>query len=56
VGAVFDGNIHSLGGAYGYDPKLNRTVSVATAAITEALTKIYGAQRIVDELQGKAAK
>jgi hypothetical protein len=56
VGAVFDGNIHSLGGAYGYDPKLNRTVSVATAAITEALVKIYGANRIADELQGKPAK
>jgi hypothetical protein len=53
VGAVFDGNIHSLGGAYGFDPKLNRTVSVSTAAITEALTKIYGANRIVDELKGK---
>jgi hypothetical protein len=56
VGAVFDGNIHSLGGAYGFDPKLNRTVSVTTAAITEALAKIYGANRIVDELQGKPAK
>jgi hypothetical protein len=55
VGAVFDGNIHSLGGAYGFDPKLNRTVSVTTAAITEALTKIYGANRIVDELKGKPA-
>lgn len=56
VGAVFDGNIHSLGGAYGFDPKLNRTVSVTTAAITEALTKIYGATRIADELQGKSTK
>jgi hypothetical protein len=56
VGAVFDGNIHSLGGAYGFDPKLNRTVSVTTASITEALTKIYGANRIADELQGKPAR
>jgi hypothetical protein len=56
VGAVFDGNIHSLGGAYGFDPKLNRTVSVTSVAIMEALAKIYGANRIVEELKGKAAK
>jgi len=41
IGAVFDGNIHSLGGAFGYDPELNRSVSVSTAAITEALTDVY---------------
>jgi hypothetical protein len=52
VGAIFDGNIHSLGGAYGYDPALNRAVSVSTAAITEALTKVYGQQALVRELTG----
>lgn len=52
VGAVFDGNIHSLGGAFGFDPALNRTVSVTTTSVTEALRKIYGAQRIADELTG----
>ncbi|MCC6539444.1 MAG: S46 family peptidase [Bryobacterales bacterium] len=54
VGAAFDGNIHSLGGAYGFDPELNRTVSVTTVAITEALNKIYGATRIADELKAGA--
>ncbi len=50
VGAVFDGNIHSLGGSYGYDPALNRTVSASTAAITEALLKVYGQPELVREL------
>jgi len=50
IGAAFDGNIHSLGGAYGYDGALNRTVSVSTAAITEALRTVYGQQRLLEEL------
>ena len=53
VGAAFDGNIHSLGGNYAYDGRLNRTVSVTTAAITEALTKVYKADRLVAELKAK---
>jgi hypothetical protein len=51
VGLVFDGNIHSLGGNYGFDPEVNRTVAVHSDAIVEALAKLYGAQRIVDELR-----
>ena len=50
VGLVFDGNIHSLGGAYWYDERSNRTVAVHSGAIMEALGKIYGADRIVKEL------
>jgi len=50
IGAIFDGNIHSLGGTYFFDPKLNRAVSVSTAAMTEALNKVYGRQRLVAEL------
>jgi V8-like Glu-specific endopeptidase len=53
IGAVFDGNIHSLGGNYGYDPELNRSVTVSTAAITEALDKVYGRQALVKELTGR---
>ena len=30
LGTAFDGNIHSLGGDYGYDGAINRTVVVAT--------------------------
>jgi hypothetical protein len=50
VGLIFDGNIHSLGGDYGFDPVMNRAVAVSSAGITHALARIYGAQRIVDEL------
>jgi hypothetical protein len=52
VGAIFDGNIHSLGGDFYFDPALNRAVSVSTAAITEALTKIYGQTALLAELTG----
>lgn len=55
VGLIFDGNIQSLGGDYGFDESQNRAVAVHSAAILEALEKIYGAQRIVDELKGKPA-
>jgi hypothetical protein len=51
VGLVFDGNIQSLGGDYGFDPAVNRTVAVHSSALIEALQKIYRAQRIVDELR-----
>jgi len=53
VGAAFDGNIESLGGDYWYDGSVNRTVVVTTAAITEALKKVYGQDRLVKELTGK---
>jgi hypothetical protein len=57
VGLIFDGNIHSLGGEYGFDPATNRAVAVHSDALLEALSRIYGAQRIVSELQpsGRAA-
>jgi hypothetical protein len=56
VGLVFDGNIWSLGGDYGFDERLNRTVAVDAAGLTEALDKIYGAKRLLEELlpAGKA--
>ncbi len=50
IGAAFDGNIHSLGGNFGYDGRMNRTVVVSTAAIQTALTTIYPAPGIVAEL------
>ena len=51
VGAAFDGNIYSLGGYFVFDPTLNRTVVVSSTAIEEALVKVYGAQRIVNEIK-----
>ena len=53
VGAIFDGNIDSLGGSFGFDDRVNRAVSVSTAAITEALKNVYGDQRLVAELTGR---
>ncbi|PZU57891.1 MAG: peptidase [Brevundimonas sp.] len=50
IGAAFDGNIHSLGGSFGYDGNLNRTVTVSTAAITEALRNVYHQPRLLEEL------
>ncbi len=50
IGAAFDGNIHSIGGAFGYDGTVNRTVVISTAAITEALRNVYGQPRLLHEL------
>jgi hypothetical protein len=53
VGAIFDGNIDSLGGAFGFDGRVNRAVAVSTAAITEALRKVYGANALATELTSR---
>jgi Peptidase S46 len=53
VGLIFDGNIQSLVGDYVYDSTQNRAVAVHTGVMTETLTKLYGAQKLVDELMGK---
>jgi Peptidase S46 len=50
VGLVFDGNIHALGGAYGFEPERNRAVSVDARGLLYALQEIYGASRVVGEL------
>ena len=53
IGLAFDGNIHSLGGDYFYDGEVNRTVVVSTAAITEALERVYGRTALLNELRGE---
>jgi hypothetical protein len=50
VGLAFDGNIHSTGGSFGFDPELNRTVSLSSQMIVAALGGVYGAHGLVDEL------
>ena len=50
VGLIFDGNIESLVGDFVYDSYQNRAVAVHTGGMTEALKKLYGAQKLVDEL------
>ncbi len=50
VGLVFDGNIHSLGGAFWFDPARKRAVAVDARAILHALQVIYDADGLADEL------
>ena len=50
VGLVFDGNIHSIAGAFWFNPHNNRTVAVHPAVMLESLEKIYGASDLLDEL------
>jgi hypothetical protein len=50
VGVAFDGNIHSIAGSYWFDQRLNRSIGVDTAIILEALTKVYKADHLVNEL------
>jgi len=52
---VFDGNLHSNGGSYGYDPRLNRTVAVSAAVVQEALLKVYDQPQLVKELNGSGS-
>ena len=51
VGLIFDGNIFSLGGDYGYDAAKNRAVAVDSRALLEGLQKVYHLDRIVGEIQ-----
>ncbi len=53
VGLIFDGNIESLAGDFVYDGSKNRAVAVHSSAMIEALRKLYGANALADDLQGK---
>jgi hypothetical protein len=50
VGLIFDGNLQSLTADYFYSDQQSRSVSVHSSAIREALSNIYGAGRLADEL------
>jgi hypothetical protein len=53
VGLIFDGNIESMAGDFVYDGTKNRAVAVHSAGMIEGLRKLYGADALADELQGK---
>ncbi|HJV88869.1 MAG TPA: S46 family peptidase, partial [Holophagaceae bacterium] len=52
VGLNFDGNQEKLGNRYVYDPRTMRAVAVDARAILEALTKVFDAPHLVQELKG----
>lgn len=51
VGLIFDGNIYSLGGDFGYDAARNRAVAVDSRALLEGLEHVYHLDRIVQEIK-----
>ena len=53
IGAIFDLNRYMLGGAFAYDGRRGRAVSVSTAAITEALQKVYDDPALLKELTAR---
>jgi hypothetical protein len=53
VGLIFDGNIHSISGAYWFDEKRNRSVAVHPAIILLALTKVYDGKELLRELNAR---
>ncbi len=50
VGLIFDGNIHSISGAYWFDSKLNRSVAVHPEIMIESLHSIYEAGHLLEEM------
>ena len=50
VGLMFDGNIHSISGAYWFDAANNRATALHPAIIRESLDKVYGAKALLAEM------
>jgi hypothetical protein len=56
VGLAFDGNRHSIAGSFWYDIETNRAIAVHPAIMLEALEKVYGADRILAEMEFATAR
>ena len=50
VGLAFDGNLHSIAGAYYFDNRVNRTVLVHPDVMLGALEKVYDAGHLAREI------
>lgn len=50
VGLAFDGNIHSISGAFWFDAGKNRAIAVHPAIMKVALTQVYPAAHLAAEL------
>lgn len=50
TGIIFDGNLQSLAGDFGYEDKETRALSVHSAGILEALRKVYEVPGLANEL------
>jgi hypothetical protein len=50
VGLAFDGNIHSIGGDFGFDAERNRTVILDAGMLADALLQVYDAPFLLDEM------
>jgi hypothetical protein len=53
VGLAFDGNIENVANRFLFSTETPRTVSVSTSAVSEALRKMYNADKLADELERK---
>lgn len=53
IGLAFDGNWESLSGDLIFEPNLQRTINVDVRYILFIMDKVYGAQRLIDELKIK---
>lgn len=56
VGLIFDGNIESFPNEFVYDETAARAVAVHPAYIIEALTKLYDAQPLAEEIESAAKR